>query len=93
MTDVPDTVGKQARDDLVTVPDGHHGQDYLRSVKESYPRGGCSFIRDKIFTPIRSSPRPRGLLPPITNFSDPTACLSPAGLTTACGPVTMTFVG
>ena len=32
MTDVPDTVGKQAQDVLVTVPDGHHGQDYLRSV-------------------------------------------------------------
>jgi hypothetical protein len=42
MTDLPDTVGKQAQDVLATVPDGHHGQDYGRSVKHGGRGRVCS---------------------------------------------------
>ncbi len=56
MTNVPDTVGKQARDVLVTVPDGHHGQDYLRSVNSTTTGAQFSSTRNESIRPP-SNPR------------------------------------
>ncbi|AQY20557.1 hypothetical protein T261_07537 [Streptomyces lydicus] len=61
MTDVPDTVGQQARDDLVTVPDGHHGQDYLRSVNSTMTGDPFSSSPSESIRPPWTGPVPYSL--------------------------------
>jgi hypothetical protein len=51
MKDIPDPVGKRARDVQVTGPDGHHGRHYPRSVKSATRR-----IRRGSSTPSRTRP-------------------------------------
>jgi hypothetical protein len=73
MPDVPDPVGKRARDAHVTGPDGHHGQHYLRSVKISsaaspranWQRASTSTLSSESLT--STSNRSRSTLPIVTS--------------------------